>query len=195
MFLSKVWNGKNPLGLFIASSEILVSIFNRLLDKISTGLWRYNFKVVGSNVIVEKGVIIRFPGNIEIGNNVFIGRNVTLFSELNDSTLIIGDNTQISSGSKIDFTGDLTIGKNVLISQDVKIYTHSHRYNPHSMPIKKPLVIENNVWIGENALILENTNIIHANSLIAAGAVVTKNVDYGLIVGGNPAKFIKNKEI
>ena len=57
----------------------------------------------------------------------------------------------------------------------------------------KPVIIENDVWIGANVIILPGVTI-HEGSIIAAGAVVTKDVECYTIVAGNPAKVIKKRK-
>ena len=72
------------------------------------------------------------------------------------------------------------------------IETHSHGLEPRSKPKKKPLLIEDNVWIGAHVTILPNVNTIGENSIIGAGSIVTKDVKPFSIVAGNPAKHIKD---
>ena len=104
---------------------------------------------------------------------------------------MIGINSQVNMGVHLDFTGNLTIGENVVISDYVIIETHSHGYDPHSKPIASELTIEDNVWIGVRSIILSQVTYIGKGSIIAAGSVLTKNVEPNTIVGGNPARLIK----
>jgi acetyltransferase-like isoleucine patch superfamily enzyme len=189
--LSRFWNGSigGTIGAMI--SFVKSSIF-RVSDKFSSFLWTSNLERSGSKVFIQRGVVIRYPGNISLGKNVSIGRYVSLTSEFGDSKLVIGDNSQINLKCDIDFSGGLLVQSNVVISEGTKIYTHSHGYDPRSSPVKKRLLICDNVWIGTNCLILENVNFIGENSIVAAGSVVTKDVPSNVIVGGNPAKVIKH---
>ena len=82
--------------------------------------------------------------------------------------------------------------KNVLISENSVILSHDHGYNPTSAPKKSKLDIGDYAWIGQNSLVMSNVKRIGKNSIIAAGSIVTKDVDENTIVGGNPAKKIKN---
>lgn len=179
----------------MASLCIFGAITNRLIDKLSTILWRWNLQSLGEGSVVQKGVCIRYPGQISIGTGVNIGRNVNFGTEISSSTLFIGDNSQINKGVRIDFTGEVSISNNVVVSENTIIFSHSHGYDPKSNPVKKSLFIEDNVWIGAGCIITENVNSIGKNSLIAAGSVVIKDVVPNSIVGGNPAKYIKQKKL
>ena len=81
-----------------------------------------------------------------------------------------------------------------MLGPDVHIYTATHPLDPHERSTGaeygKPVTIGNNVWIGGRAIINPGINI-GDNVVIASGAVVTKDVQGNMIVGGNPARVIK----
>ena len=112
---------------------------------------------------------------------------------MKDGYIKIEDNVSIGRNSKIDFSGGITLKKGVMLSENVVIQTHDHGFDPRSKPIGKPLLIEENVWIGLNTSVLYNVNLISENSIIAAGSLVTKKVEPNSIYAGIPAKFLKNK--
>ncbi len=89
----------------------------------------------------------------------------------------------------------ITIGDNVMLGPHVQIYTASHPLTPvernSGREFGLPVTIGDNVWIGGGAIILPNVTIGH-NVVIAAGSVVTKDVADNKVVGGNPAKIIKD---
>lgn len=188
--LLKYWNGK-LLGLVGTSLTIFFVFLNTVYEKINSKILLLNLERFGNGCFIQKNVNIRYPGNICIGNNVHIGRNVEIGTESKDSKLVIGSEVMINRNARIDFTGNVIIKNHIVISEGSKIFTHSHGYNPHSIPVKMPLVIEDNVWIGSNVIILENVNSIGNNSVIAAGSVVTKDVPSNCVVGGNPARILK----
>lgn len=190
--LNRVWNkkiGGFPKAIYLFLKILLL----RIVEKINSYFWSLNLKKCGANVSIQLGTSIRYPGNITIGSKVSIGRDCLIFTEFHDSKLSISSGSQINRNSSIDFSGDLIIEGNVLISEGVNIMTHDHGYDPFSKPKKRKLIIEENAWIGAHAIILPQVEIIGANSVIASGAIVTKNVEAGAIVGGNPAKLIKSK--
>ena len=189
--IKKIWNRK-VWGGAMMFAILLRIVFLKVYERINTFFWKRNLGKSGSGVLIQKGVVIRYPENIEIANGVSIGRDCTLSSEISKSNLIIGLETHINKDCVIDFTGSILIGNNVTISEGVIIESHDHGYNPRSVPIGISKVIENNVWVGMKAIILPQVNSIGEGAIIAAGTVVTKNVAPYTIVGGNPAKLIKN---
>ncbi|MCI6691142.1 MULTISPECIES: acyltransferase [unclassified Clostridium] len=125
-----------------------------------------------------------------------IGRNVNIESGANfDSNITIGNNSGIGINAFIQ--GPTYIGDHVLMGPDVQIYTRNHKYDRIDIPMYeqgeseiKPVTIGNDVWIGSRAIILPGVTI-GDGAIIAAGAIVTKDVEPYAIVGGNPAKVIK----
>ena len=104
-----------------------------------------------------------------------------------------GKNVFINSCCHFQDQGGIKIGDGAFIGHNVVLATANHDLNPR-MNRKlsyAPIEIKNNVWIGSNATILQGVTVGEW-SVIAAGAVVTKNVEPFTIVGGIPAKFIKN---
>lgn len=179
------------MGIFGAVYNLTGILLTKFINNTFFTIHKGNFKKVKKGTRFYYGLSYRYPKSIEIGENCILNKNVSLGSELSNSNLRIGDNVSIAKNVQLDFTGDLIICNNVTISENVSVLTHDHGMDPRSVPVKKALQIANNVWIGSNALILHNVNLIGANSIIAAGSVVTKDVESNTIVGGNPAKFIK----
>lgn len=188
--LSQYWNFK-PLGIVMFLTVLTKVSFIAIYEKLSSAFWRYNLGESGSKLLVQKGTVIRFSKNISVGNNVSIGRYVNVFTEFSDSRLSIGNNSQINKNVELDFSGDLVIGDNVVISENSTIMSHDHGLDPKSKPVKVKKTIGSNVWIGARTIVLSQVKIIGENSIIASGSVVTKDVRANVIVGGNPAKIIR----
>ena len=104
----------------------------------------------------------------------------------------VGKRVFINSGCCFQDQGGIEIGDDVLIGQQVVIATLNHDLNPdrRGNMIPKSVKIGNKVWIGAHATILPGVTI-GDNSVIAAGAVVTKDVPQNVVVAGVPAKIIK----
>ena len=124
-----------------------------------------------------------------------IDESVTVFTPL---YINYGKNTKIGKNVFINFDcvfldlGGITIEENVLIAPKVSLLTEGHPTSiedRHSL-IPKPILIKKNAWIGANATILPGVTI-GENSVVAAGAVVSKDVPDNTIVGGIPAKILK----
>lgn len=148
----------------------------------------------GQNVTMAQGVVITHPEQVEIGDNVHF--NVGVFVE---GPMTIGSNTHFAPYAVLYGWGGLTIGSNVAVASHVVISTHGHGSNRIDVPIvtqpheKHPVVIEDDVWICAGAVITWGTRL-GTGSIVAAGAVVTKDVPPYSVVGGVPAKVIARRE-
>lgn len=130
------------------------------------------FKASGHTFNINKDAYFGTGINLSIGNNSSIGRNCQL-------------------------ANDVTIGNDVMMAPEVVIFSISHETTDTATPMRlqgnkapNPVTIGNDVWIGQRAMIMPGISIGNG-VIIAAGAVVTKNVPDLTVVGGNPAKVIK----
>lgn len=105
----------------------------------------------------------------------------------------IGKNVFINHGCTFLDIGGITIEDDVLIGPKASIITESHPLNPAERKalLVKPVVIKRNAWIGAGATILSGVTV-GENAVVAAGAVVSKDVPPNTIVAGVPAKVIKD---
>lgn len=109
--------------------------------------------------------------------------------------LSIGDRSSICDHAWGYCLDKVVIGKNCCIGEDVRLLTGSHDLvSPHFDLLTKPIIIMDNVWVATGAIILPGVKI-GEGAVVAAGAVVTKDVEPWTVVGGNPAKFIKRREM
>jgi acetyltransferase-like isoleucine patch superfamily enzyme len=107
----------------------------------------------------------------------------------------IGKNVFINHACSFLDMGGITIEDQVLIGPKVNLITENHPLDPADRRalICKPIVIQRNAWIGAGATILPGVTI-GENAVVAAGAVVSRDVPANIIVGGVPAKFLKTIE-
>ena len=106
--------------------------------------------------------------------------------------ITIGKNVFINTGCRFQDQGGIRIGDHVLIGHNVVLATLNHDFAPYNRATMHPapIHIEDRVWIGANATVVPGVTI-GENSIVAAGAVVTKDVPPNTIVGGVPAKVLK----
>lgn len=150
-----------------------------------------NFKVEGT-AIIEKGELVKIKDNAEIKDYVIIR---TFENEVR-----IGSYTQINPFTVIYGGSGVFIGDNVMIAPHCMIAAGNHDYKQVEKPIrfagnlsKGPIIIEDNVWIGANCTITDGVRI-GKDAVVGANSVVNKDVAPYDIVGGVPAKFIRNRK-
>ena len=108
--------------------------------------------------------------------------------------VIIGDHTRVGLHNTI--IGPVTIGNHVNLAQGITVTALNHNFEDPQKRIDEqgvstnPVTIEDDIWIGANAVVLPGVTIGH-HSVVAAGAVVTKDVSPHSLVAGVPAKIIK----
>lgn len=125
--------------------------------------------------------------NINGDFNLYAGNDIRIFD---DAILELGSG-YATCGGQIVCKKKITIGNNVAIARDVIIRdTDAHQILDGKHQETKEVIIGNNVWIGNRAIIMKGVTI-GDGAIIAAGAIVTKNVPANTIVAGIPAKVIK----
>ncbi len=104
--------------------------------------------------------------------------------------LKIGDASWIDAGVKLYSVDEITIGSHAVISEGAFLCTASHDISSPVFELKTaPIEVGDNAWIGARAIILPGVKI-GEGAVVAAGSVVTKNVEAWTVVGGNPAAFL-----
>lgn len=155
-------------------------------------------RTCGNNVVIEDGVRIFHPENIEIGDNVYIGHDTILKGYYN-SLLKIDSNTWIGQQCFIHGAGGITIGRNVGIGPMVKMHSARHKELGIDIPILFseleffPITIEDDCNIGIGSIILPNVKI-GRGSKIGANAVVNIDIPKYSVAVGVPAKVIKSRK-
>ena len=183
----------------------IVCLLRRMRDILYTGYHAQKFAKFVSGKIEYPAEKIVGHKYIEIGCNTFMGKNLTLtaFDQRKTQTFYpkieIGNNCIIGKNMHITAVGTIKIGNNVLTGRNCLITDNSHGYiNREELDIspierelsQKDVVISDNVWMGENVCILPGVKI-GVGAIIGAGSIVTKDVPDYCVVGGNPAKLLK----
>ncbi len=147
-----------------------------------------------------KGSIIRSSTRLDVlPFNPFIlgaGSIIESFSTVNNGMggVYIGERSMIGMANVL--IGPLTIGKDVIIGQNVVFSGLNHGYEDIHVAIKDQkcssaeIIVEDEVWIGANTVVTAGV-VIGKHAVVAGGSVVTKNVPPYTVVGGNPAKILK----
>ena len=182
--------------------EQLIYYIHRFLGYVRTWLFRCSNMQIGRKVVIGRNITLSGSRYIRLSDGVSIGDNVILTAWQVSSApcIFVGTDTAINRGCHITAANEISIGNNVVLGPYVTITDNAHGDNSYSQmelhPYKRsviskgPVIIDDNVWIGEKATILPNVHI-GFGAVIGANSVVTKDVPAYAIAVGNPAKIIK----
>lgn len=181
------------------SDSLISSLPGRLGGIMRVRNFKRKVKKSGNNIYIEEGVRITGGENIEVGDNLRIMRHSSLCAN-DGGVLKMGNNISINSNTCIGAAngGEIIIGDNVLIAQNVVLRASDHASARVDIPIIQQghtggrIIVGKDVWISANAMITKDVNI-GDHSIVAAGAVVTKDVEPFSVVGGVPAKLINKR--
>ena len=187
-----------------------LSLFlKRITDKLYTFWISNNLNKIDKTSTIGRNCFLIGGKYVEIGAFTTIGRYgvITCWEKRMDEkfcpSIKIGNNCSIGDFCHITSTNSITIGNGVLTGRRITITDNSHGEplgeGLEAPPIERkiyskgPVIIEDNVWIGDKASIMAGVHI-GRGAIIAANAVVTKDVAPYTVVGGIPAKVIKSLE-
>lgn len=142
------------------------------VNRIKTGLLRLFGARIGKAVVIKPCVNIKYPWNLSIGANTWIGEQVWI-----DNLVMV------------------TIGANVCLSQGAVLLTGSHNYKKTAFDlITGPLTLADGVWIGAGAIINQGI-IVASHVVLTAGSVANSNMQAYSVYQGNPAVKIRERII
>jgi acetyltransferase-like isoleucine patch superfamily enzyme len=171
------------------------------------------------NVYISPRAIVKRGKKIKLGANVVVERDVTLWVDTNDSYILIGHDSYLSSRCFLNtFNGWISLGRNCTVNSYAILYGHgglqigndvriapqvmimpmNHIYEDPQVAIRKQgirtqgIKIEDDVWLGAGAIILDGVTI-GKGSVIGAGAIVTKDIPPYSVAVGVPAKVLKKR--
>ena len=163
----------------LANLDYVINENMNLLQELNHGAYNHDrirsYLEKITDTKIDASVEIRLPFYTDYGRNIHLGKNVF-----------------INQGVTLVDLGGIYIGDRVLIGPKATIISVNHPLNPENRRSVelKPVHIGENVWIGANATVLPGITI-GKNAVVAAGAVVTKDVAANTVVAGCPAKVIK----
>lgn len=149
---------------------------NKFSSSCRSSFLKTKLRKLGKGVTIMNDVHFSGHKNIEVGSQVYIGKGSFLLAEM----------------------GGIKIGDNVLIAPGVKINSRNHNFSSRGSLIKEQgyssakIVIENDVWLAANCMILPGVTI-GEGAVVAAGAVVSKDVKPYSVVAGVPARQISER--
>jgi acetyltransferase-like isoleucine patch superfamily enzyme len=181
--------------------NIFIDLFNRVFLRIYSYVISAQFHSWGDGSRIAGGAKIIGAGLIQVGCGVTIGEMAWLNAKddrhSGKPTLTIGDGTYIGRLIQINAWRSVDIGNNVLIADRVFISDADHNFSDVAIPIRLQgdsflgaVTLRDGCWIGIGVVILPGVTI-GRNSVVAANAVVTKDVPDYAVVAGIPAKVIK----
>jgi acetyltransferase-like isoleucine patch superfamily enzyme len=203
---------KNIINLFAKLVAFLISPFvvkgiKSIINSIYTQYIIKQLKMYGKNPMIQFPLTSIYGLKyISLGDDFYASSGLILeaydthLTSKYNPEITIGHNVRIGNDCHIGCVNKIVIGNNILIASKVFITDHFHGDttanslilppNLRKVISKGPVVIEDNVWIGEGVAIMPNVRI-GKNAIIGANSVVTKDVPPNCVVGGNPAKTIK----
>jgi chloramphenicol O-acetyltransferase type B len=126
-----------------------------------------------------------------VGKGVRLGKRLFVFPR----RVTLGDFCYVGAGCYLD--GDITVGAFTMLANDVAVVGGDHAFTSPGITMRdggreawQPTVLGRDVWVGHGAIILNGLSI-GDGAIVAAGAVVTKNVEAFSVVAGNPARHLK----
>jgi putative colanic acid biosynthesis acetyltransferase WcaF len=148
---------------FLVSNPLQVS------SRIRISMLRLFGARIGANVIMRPRLRVKFPWNLEVGDNCWIGEGVWIH---NQDLVIIEDN--------------------VVVSQEAFITTGSHEIYESMDLVVKPVIIRQGAWVTTRCIVLQGIEI-GQNAILTPGSVANKSLPPASIYGGNPADFVRER--
>jgi acetyltransferase-like isoleucine patch superfamily enzyme len=147
---------------------------------------------IGRRFSLQGKLTIRGPGTVVFGNDVTVASHATPFTHARGARIVIGDGAFVN-GTRFGCAVEIRIGARTLLGDARLFDTDFHSLSRRRRTDKTlkaatgPVVIEDNAWVGGGAAVCKGVTV-GRDSVIAFGAVVTKDVPSGRIWGGNPAR-------
>jgi len=183
------------VGSILRKAATSLSNLDGRLSKLRYLLSAWRFESAGPRGSLASGVRILGDTRVRLGSRVALRRGVIIGG---GGELTVGTRTSINEGAIISATLSVTIGEDCMLAPRVYVLDVDHRFDSRELPIarqgylKAPVVIEDDVWIGAQAVITRGVRI-GRGAIIGANSVVTKDVPPYSIAAGIPARVVKQR--
>lgn len=205
----------------VAAVAKMISLLRNARSELIHAYWSRRLGLLGTQADIQPGAHFEYPGRIKIGRRCRIARHALLRANTraetairvgdgmsiqenalintNQGKVVIGDDCWLGPHSLIYGNGGVTIGNHVMIASHCVINTVSHNAGRLDIPMSQqgihtaPVIIEDDVWVGIRAVILQGVRV-GRGSIIGAGAMVTRDVPPGCVVAGVPARIIRERK-
>lgn len=178
--------------------------FHVLMGRIRACLGRFSGARIGAASSFGKSVSFVYGWRTSIGSHCVIDEYVQFKAPTSNDrktqhNICVGENVFIGRGTIIDANLSVIIGRDVLIAAYCFITDTEHEFQDNSKPIfvqgwkYKPVIIEDDVWIGAHCVILSGVTI-GKGCVVAANSTVIKDIPQGAVVGGTPAEIIRKRQ-
>lgn len=161
---------------YVYALNLLHLVLELLPGFVRNAIWRMLLSSCGRGVHLDHRVYIKFPWLVSFGSDVSVNRGTEFYCGLR-------------AGSRI------LVGSNVRIAPNVRFHAAGHDPDHPDLPeTGADIVVGDGVWIGAASLVLQGVTI-GRDAIVAAGSVVTKDVPAGCVVGGVPARVIRQRRV
>ena len=181
-------------------SQVIIGKGSRIHSSANIHAGKDTVIKLGEKCSVLTHSVLRNGKGVEIGNGSSVSAYCNIFPREPgyDGRFEMGEGSNIGDNTIIDTSDDVIIGNQVALGPFDIVYTHDHNYHSDTFAAWKggvhtgKVVIEDGAWVGARVTLLPGVTI-GKRAIVAAGSVVTKNVDPGDIVGGIPARSLVKK--
>lgn len=175
------------------------STFRRIIERLQRhSVWEHLLGIWVARKISKHGILAVVPGfplpKVVNHGGKIITDNIQLYPGVRlevgkDAIIRIGKGTYLNRNTVVVADTSVDIGRSCRISWDVVLMDTDQHKVFENVPMSKPIIIEDNVWIGCRCIILKGVRI-GTSAIIAAGAVVTKDIPPNTVAGGVPARVL-----
>jgi acetyltransferase-like isoleucine patch superfamily enzyme len=188
---------------FIQQSLFLVRFryFKKLISSINSYWLVCGGMKCGKGTYLPINTKVTWPHQVQLGNNCRLEHDIYFHYDgiyAKGPSILVGDNVFIGNNTEFNITDKITIGNDCLIAAGCRFIDHNHGTSKGNLmriqtAPKQNIVLHDDVWLGCNVVVLKGVKI-GKGAVVAAGAIVNKNIPSYEIWGGIPAKKIGERK-